>query len=305
MPLFTDPVRTDPPLPFKGEPWSATPLSEVVTAVPTMLSEEEGQLLVWLSKIYAEGVGTICDLGCFAGGSTARLAEGVRAAGRTTRVHAFDHFTLNEAQKVRYLYPAGIDPFDGEDMLPAVRQLLTPWQKFVEFHKGDLTRFPWVGGPIELLFVDAAKTPVAADRIAEMFFPHLIPGRSIIIQQDYQHWRQPWVPAQMELMHGAVTPVGWCRRGSVIFRVEAPITPDVLAKGRVNGLSDAELTDLLQRALYRFPKRPQRADMGRAILGLADNPGARRPQRMDNSAFSQERIKIAIQEAETRFATVG
>lgn len=292
-------MKATPPPPFDDRPWLG-PAGEVpahALGIPTMLSEEEGRLLFWLTAHYADGSGAICDLGCFAGGSTARLAAGVAAAGRTTKVAAFDHFQIEEAQKARYLYPAGVAPFRGRDMLHAARELLAPWRSLVELTRGDIHKATWRDGPIEVLFIDAAKTPRSADLIAAEFFPHLVPDRSVIVHQDYLHWRQPWIPAQMELLADSIEPVAWCRKGTVVFRVTRPVTP-----GRLAGASTARLTDdamltLLYRALGRFPDRPQRAQIARAILGLRDNPGARTPQRFNGNAITQDRIRTVLRAA--------
>ena len=83
-------MPVSPPPPFDALPWLDASLVVPPTAenVRTMLSDEESRLLYWLARHYAEGNGEICDLGCFAGGSTARLAAGVADADRTTLVHA-------------------------------------------------------------------------------------------------------------------------------------------------------------------------------------------------------------------------
>ena len=284
---------TGPPPPFDQRPWQELALPADAARVPTMLSEEEGRLLFWLARDHADGSGAICDLGCFAGGSTARLAAGVAAAGRDTAVHAFDHFRIGEKQKNRYLYPAGIAPFEGPSMEHAVRQLLAPWP-MVRLRPGDINKATWTGGPIEILFIDAAKTPEGADRIAQIFFPHLIPGRSVIVQQDYLHWPQPWVAAQMELLDDCTRPVAWCHKGTVAFLVTDAVTPDRLARDRVDGLDDDALADLLARAIRRLPEHAQRARLARAILGLRDNPGVRIPSRFDGSAFTQERVREVL-----------
>jgi len=52
-------------------------------AVPTMLSEEEIRLLRWATHEYYEGEGEIIDAGCFLGGSTMALAEGLARNERT------------------------------------------------------------------------------------------------------------------------------------------------------------------------------------------------------------------------------
>ncbi|MEM7058891.1 MAG: class I SAM-dependent methyltransferase [Pseudomonadota bacterium] len=293
---------SDLPAPFDTRPWDdAAALPKKAAAVPTMLTDEEGRLLHWLARDYASGVGAVCDLGCFAGGSTARLASGIAAAGRTTPVHAFDHFTLTEAQKDRYLYPAGIAPFHGQDMLSAVGQLLAPWQDIIHLRQGDITETDWQDGPIELLFIDAAKTPSAADLIAQTFLPHLIPGRSIVIQQDYLHWRQPWVPAQMELLAECFEIVGWCAKNTVIFRSAQEVTDRHLAAARVSLLEDVDLTDLIGQALCRFPRRPQRAHLARAAMGVQDNPGIRAPHDMTRKAFTPPRVTSMIRDMQARF----
>lgn len=304
-PTSTIPSIAKPPSPFETGPWHQTRLPAEAAAVPTMLTEEEGKLLHWLTRDYATGAGAICDLGCFAGGSTARLASGVAAAGRGTQVHAFDHFTLTEDQKQRYLYPAGIARFKGQDMSAAVQQLLAPWQQVVALRPGDITEVNWDGGPIEILFIDAAKTPFSADQIARSFMPYLIPGRSIVVQQDYLHWRQPWVPAQMELLSDSFEIVGWCAKNTVIFRATQTITAQTLKAAHVDHLSDAILIDLIGRALCRFPERPQRAHLARAILGLQDNLGVRLPHLMDRTGFSPRRVTEVIQDVQKRFRVKG
>ena len=297
--------RSAAPLPpldaFAGQPWRSAAFDPPppAAATPTMLSAEEGRFLHWLARDYATGAGAICDLGCFAGGSTARLAAGQAArleaeGGRAAPIHAFDHFTISEALKAEYLAPAGVAPFEGRDMRRAVAELLAPWTPPVRLRPGDIRTARWRDGPIEILFIDAAKLPETADRIAETFFPHLIPGRSIIVQQDYFHWRQPWLPAQMERFGDRLALAAWCESGTAAFRLERPIGRRDLRRGRVSGLSDAELIDDLAAALRRFPGRPQTANLARAIMGLRDHPGVRAPHVFSPALFTEARIAETI-----------
>lgn len=287
-----------PPPPFDTKPWlgDAFAVPTGAAAVPTMLSDEEGQLLYWLTAEYATGAGAVCDLGCFAGGSTARMAAGIATSGHDAHLHAFDNFTIQDGQKEQYLYTAGITPFEGEEMLHAVKQLLAPWESFTTLHPGDIRETSWRGDPIEILFIDAGKTPHTADAIARRFMPYLIPNRSIVVQQDYLHWRQPWIPVQMELLSKIMEPVAWCRRGSVAFLVTDTVTDAAIDAASLDHLDDAAMTDLLRRALQRFPERRQRAQLARCIMGLQDFPGARRPQQMNGQAFTQDRINRILAE---------
>lgn len=287
-----------PPAPFRDAPWKAVELPPEVLRVITMLSEEEGQLLYWLARDYAEGTGAVCDLGCFAGGSTARLAAGLvanpRTGGKPLEVHAYDHFSIQEAQKARYLYPAGIAPFEGTDMLAAVRTLLAPWAEGLQLHAGDLRQSALPEGPIEILFIDAAKTPETTDVIAHRFMPALIPGRSLVIHQDYQHWRQPWVPAQMELLSDCFELVAWCRQGTAVFRCTRAVDSAALAGAMTHPLSDADLTRLVRDAIRRFPTRPQRKRLACTLLAIEDNPGQRLSYRFENKGFSAERVASVL-----------
>lgn len=297
--MFTkrkDPRPADPPALFAARPWQFVSVPQQAMRVRTMLSEDEGQFLFWLTSTYCQGLGAVCDLGCFAGGSTARLAAGVADAGLNVPVHGFDHFTIQDAQKEEYLYPSGVPEFQGEDMEQSVRALLHPWVDFTYLHRGDICRTDWRGGPIEVLFIDAGKTPAAADQIAEIFMPDLIPGRSIVVQQDYQHARQPWIPVQMELLAECFEPVAWCDEGTVAFLTRQVPTRRTLRRAAVAGLSDNAMIAELKRAMIRLPDRRQKAQIARAIMGLQDNPGARRPQAISPAGFTQARVQNLISE---------
>ncbi|MEM7743392.1 MAG: hypothetical protein AAF409_06740 [Pseudomonadota bacterium] len=290
-------MPVSPPPPFDTQPWKGVTVPPEALSVQTMLSEEEGQMLYWLGLDYATGQGAACDLGCFAGGSSARLAAGLAAGGHGAVLHAYDHFLIQEEQKARYLYPAGIKPFEGTDMLPAVRQLLRPWAEQLVFHKGNLREIGWAGGPIELLFIDAAKTPQTTDFIAGVFMPSLIPGHSLVIHQDYQHWRQPWVPAQMELLSDCFELVAWTFKGTAVFRCCAPVTPDLAATRLTTPLPDGEMRRLLLNAIVRFPQRPQRRRLACAVLALEDNPGERLAYKFGSKGFGAERVNAVLREA--------
>ena len=269
---------TRDPAEFSGAPWTqlCDHLPERARKVPTMLRAEEQALYYWLGRDWARGRGAAVDLGAFVGGSTARIAEGLRDAGRDTAVHAYDRFTANERVKERTLYPQGIAAFDGEEVEALARDLLAPWSDAVALHPGDITEARWTGGPIEILAVDAAKTARSADRIAEAFFPALIPGGSVIVQQDFLHWRQPWLIAQMHLLGAAALPVAFCARDCAVFLVTERIGPATLEAARTDHLTDAELIEVLEAAAAS----PALSQVARRIAVAAGavraNPGERR-----------------------------
>lgn len=263
---------------FAARPWARL-LERALgpaTGVPTMLTAEEQKLYYWITAFWTEGTGDIVDLGCFAGGSTARLAEGQRAAGRARGVHAFDRFTAGAEVKQSILYEQGVAPFEGSDILPLAKSLLEPWAPAVTFHRGEIDRKRWSGGPIEVLVMDASKAAETGDRMAETFFPHLIAGASLLVQQDFLHWSQPWVPAQMERLAAHFRPLAHVERDTVVFLCEHTPTLPELRKASVAGLDDAALDAALVAAETRYTAWGLADRVADMRAGLAANPGKRR-----------------------------
>lgn len=268
------PLSPDPA--FAGAPWQRVLWRRMGAArpVPTMLSAEERKLYFWLGSEAPGGDGAIVDLGCFAGGSTARLAAGAAWAGRATKVHAYDRFLVNPEGKARFLYPAGVPPFEGEDLLPVARTLLAPWADRVTLHAGDIEDNGWDGGPISLLVIDAAKTARSADRIAADFFPALAPG-ALVVHQDFLHRSQPWLAVQAERLSPWLDPVAYAPRDTVVFRVRFNLPATVIARAATEGLSDAEMLALLQATESRYARWGLGGRISALHLALAGNPGVR------------------------------
>lgn len=262
---------------FAAAPWEAIQLDEMGAApqVPTMLSTAEQKLYLWAARDWARGRGAIVDLGCFVGGSSARLAEGRRQAGHGARVHGYDRFTATTALKKRLFEPAGIPPFEGRDILPLAHRLLQPWADLITLHPGEIEDNGWAGGLIEILALDASKSTAAMDRMAELFFPSLIPGGALVIQQDYFHWRQPWVAVQMERMADHFLPLAVCPRSTMVFLCTRAVDAGALVRGACNRLSDAELLEGLHAARARMAPFGQDARFDRMIAAVQANPGER------------------------------
>ncbi len=173
-----------------------------VTAVPAMLSREERQYLIWLTSTQYEGWGAVVDLGPWLGGSTAALAEGLRRRGKGGVVHSLDLFRWEPD----YMGPVAAEPLEeGADFQHVFARHTAPWASFIQARQADLSRFRWEGGPIELLFVDAAKTWELANAILAGFGDHLIPGRSRVVLQDFRYHETHWLPlifdSQPDLWH--------------------------------------------------------------------------------------------------------
>ena len=120
-------------------------------------------------------------------------------------------------------------------------------------HPGDVRTASWTGGPIEILFIDIAKHWTVCDWITWQFFPHLIPGRSVVVQQDYLYERWTgWLHVTMEFYSEYFEYACDTGVNSVAFLNTRPIPADVLREKTVESLTTAGKVDLMDRAASRF-----------------------------------------------------
>lgn len=236
-----------------GTKWRRQPLPVACTKVPTMLVPDELRLLNFLAQDTYRGDGAIVDAGSFLGGSTVALAEGLRRNPRWKSgqpIQVYDKFEVEEYTRGVYFpesMPVGAsfrDQFDRN---------VAPYAEMLEVHAGDIREHPWTGGPIEILFIDVAKHWTVCDFVTWNFFPHLIPGRSLVVQQDYlyHHW-VAWLHVTMELYGDYFEYVCDTEVNSAVFLNTKAIPPSVLRRNSVESLTAAERSALMDRAASRF-----------------------------------------------------
>jgi hypothetical protein len=148
-----------------------------------MLSPEERQYLTWLTSEKYQGWGSIVELGVWLGSSSVSLAEGLRRRGLSGTIHSFDLFRW----ETHMAKPTSIDLQVGDDFLPLYIQEIGEYSPWIRPREMDLMNASWDGGPIEILFVDSAKTWDLISSILRGFGPHLVPGRSRIVLQDFRY----------------------------------------------------------------------------------------------------------------------
>jgi hypothetical protein len=164
-------------------PWTTVALPAAVTSVRSMLSDEERQYLTWLTAERYEGWGAIVELGVWLGSSSVALAEGLRRSGATAIIRSFDLFRWEE-----YMAEAvSTELKPGDDFLPLYLRETSAYAPQIQARKVDLMTCSWDGGPIEMLFVDSAKTWELTNAILNGFGPHLVPGRSRVVLQDFRY----------------------------------------------------------------------------------------------------------------------
>ena len=144
-----------------------------------------------------EPVGDFVDLGSWLGSLTASLAAGALANRNPgfhgPRVFAYDTFVWRDwmtplAEKY------GVRGFsDGDSFLPRFLAETERWKSVIEARPGDVASMQWDGRPISILVIDAMKDETTARAIVSTFFPSLVPGKSLVFQQDFSHFYTSWI----------------------------------------------------------------------------------------------------------------
>ena len=262
---------------FAKQPWTRLNLADYPRAanVPTMLSDEEQQFYIWATRHWMRDKGAVLDLGAFIGGSTARLAAGHKKAKLGGKIHSFDKFTVSNGIKERILYPQNVPRFEGRDMLPLAKDYLKPWRDRVIFQVGDIRETEWIPEPVEILALDAAKTDETTDFITQRFLRHMIPKASILIHQDFLHWNQPWLCAQMIGLENAFEPVAYCVPDTVVFFLKRELTEADITAATVTGLSDKALLDAIETTRAKLAHWDVDRRFKMMARGVRNNPGQR------------------------------
>jgi hypothetical protein len=154
-----------------------------------MVTDDELHMLEMYARFSYTGAGQIADLGCWLGATTGALARGVQdnpQAERQRPIDAYDQFHW-QAWMTPIARSLGVarEYREGDDFLPDTRAALAAWEPLIRFHKVDLAVERTVREPVEFLLIDAMKSWPLANAITRSFFPKLIAGRSLVVQQDF------------------------------------------------------------------------------------------------------------------------
>jgi hypothetical protein len=165
-----------------------------------MTSDSEQDFCRRYARETYTGAGEIVDLGCWLGATTVSFAKGLRRNSRLAsekkrhRIHSYDLFRWHPTmdREVRGT-PLEGKYREGDSFLPEFEQRTANWREYFSLNAGNLKATTWTGGPIELLFVDAMKWPDTAAFIVKSFYPHLIPGVSLVAHQDFGDFFTGWI----------------------------------------------------------------------------------------------------------------
>jgi len=215
-------------------------------SVPTMLAQEEKRYLFWLGQHAWSGAGTVVEIGPWLGGSTVCLAAGMRASGHAARgkLHAIDNFLWREFMAARAPLPLT----SGDSFEPFFLRNMVGYTDIVVSHaralpdeaiEGDAdagaTRFSGEkavalfdglpgADPVEILFIDGAKSWRGMRHLLLTISNRLLPGKTLLVCQDFKYWGAYWVPMMMARLDARIEPVQNVRHGTTVaFRLKSAI----------------------------------------------------------------------------------
>jgi Methyltransferase domain len=235
-------------------------VSKSVQTHPAMLGLQERQLPAFLASLASKHQGSFVELGCYLGGSTVCLLDGLRQAkclqGTQPWIDSYDLFIANDYMVEHSLGQFGIT--SGQSFDSVFVGLLGNDAQWVKVHKGDIREESWSAAPISLLYVDILWSWDVNQHVIKNFYQYLSPG-SWLIHQDYIYSFYPWLPISMEFLvqEKFFSYQHFAEHSTVSFRCEKPLDAAVLAMNFQQQLSYDQKLLLLHEASDRFVGYPQ------------------------------------------------
>jgi hypothetical protein len=153
--------------------------------VPALTTEDERGYLYWLLKDHFQNSGVVVEVGTWFGASAYALAAGIRDSGQQGTLYCFDRFVITGGD-VKHAAEQGHDIASlGKDSLQFVQENLAQIYDKAVLVRSEIANITWDKGPIEVLHLDAPKRWSDILYALKVFGPWLIPGKSVVIAQDF------------------------------------------------------------------------------------------------------------------------
>lgn len=156
----------------------------------------------------------------------------------------------------------GLGP--GDSFVDLLRAQLRGHRALVDLRIGDMMTTGQVADDVEILFLDVLKTSQLSLFTLKNYYPRLIPGVSLVIQQDYFIDKLPYIKIHQEFLNSYFEFCGEIA-SSAIFRCIAPVPQEAWQKLADGGL-DAETRLALCAAAGRRSIDPAK----RFLVALAE-----------------------------------
>jgi len=210
--------------------------------IPTMISNEEKKYLFWIASKIWTGEGKIVEIGPWLGGSTYCLCAGMEqnTVKSNKKLHVYDNFIWRKFMGERA--PLPLKP--GESFQEFFRAYVKDYHNTVIDYKQSLPdesiqsdsyladRRQTDGEIIqllknenyektEILFIDGAKSWTGMKYLLNQFFDSFIPGKTLIVCQDYKYWGTYWVVIILEMLMDHFTLVHNLESNSTAFMLKS------------------------------------------------------------------------------------
>lgn len=242
---------------------------------PSMMSLPEKQFLFGLASRYYAGKGVIVDAGIFLGGSTRCFGEGVRSNPQLEEIMrawprpivSYERAIVNPNMPLFFKkHGVALAAAAGESFEAELRRNIEPVKDLVDLRIGDFMDAGELDRPVEILFLDILKAPGLSLRAFQMFHSRLIPGRSVVVHQDYFFEELPWIKTHQEALADYFDFVGEIGSSAVFLCRKA--IPRAVLDGLESELPPAEQLRLASMALHRSADPARRFFMALSKMRL-------------------------------------
>jgi hypothetical protein len=254
------------------------------SSVPTMVSDGELTYLRQLTASYWNGQDDILEVGPWLGATTVALASGMAEADNDGgHLHVLDTFIWRQFMGDR----AQLELAEGESFRPAFEANVALWEPRIVVHEARLpddresdfefetpvleyeARLPifegrWLDRDLAILFIDGAKSWTGLGHLLSETIDRMVPGRSVIVAQDYRYWAAYWVPMGLELVEGLIIQPSPPENSNSFLVSRPEMSPWPRSAYDVDGL------ELLRSAAARLQRHGD--DHGAAIVRLGEIP---------------------------------
>jgi hypothetical protein len=235
-----------------------------VANYPSMMTPREKGLLYWLAKEVYSGEGIIVDAGIFLGASTYAFASGFKEnniINNSARIYekpissydiaiwvgSMDRYKDSPAFKELF---KNINISAGDSFEIILQGLLSDHLDVVDLRIGDIIQLAETKDPVEIAFYDCLKNSERDVAAFKAFCPKFIPGKTIVVQQDYFYQSAPHHRIRQEFLSPFFTYLGHIR-DTAVFRLERAVPKAYFTNDPVESLSLAEKLALIEQAAAR------------------------------------------------------
>lgn len=206
---------------------------EKLVSVATMLQPQEQRLLYLLAREYYTGKGAIFDGGICLGGCTESFARGLAARDylpeKDAIIHAYELGIADEDYVTQFIFDAyKMERHKGDSFVDIIEKNIEkmPGKEKIRFYPGDILEKEYPD-TFEIMFLDVCKTQ-KINYAMQLLFNRLIPGESVLIQQDYIHSWHPYIHATLGYLKDYLIPIGIAYYSSFVFLLKKEIPQHVL-----------------------------------------------------------------------------